>query len=220
MINIHREGKQFLRIFAALIISVFCLLFVYTVLVAVIWLAASLILFGFCLHFFRNPKVNVKRNAKQVLAPADGKVVVLEDVEEGEYLKQTYLQISIFMSPLNVHTNRNPIDGTVEYLKYHQGRYLVAWHPKSSTANERNTLVIKHAHSNHKILVRQIAGAVARRIRWYVKPRQELRQGECFGFIKFGSRVDVFIPKNSRILVELNQKTQGGRTVLAELPPT
>lgn len=219
MISIHREGKQFLRIFAALIISVFCLIFIYTVLVAFVWLVASLLIFGFCLYFFRNPHVHIVRNSNQVLAPADGKVVVIEEVEEVEYFKKPYLQISIFMSPLNVHTNRNPIDGTVEYLKYHSGRYLVAWHPKSSTANERTTLVIKHAHSKHKILIRQIAGAVARRIRWYVKLNQEIEQGECFGFIKFGSRVDVFVPKASRILVRLNQKTQGGQTILAELPP-
>lgn len=218
MLRIHYEGKQFLRIFAALIVSLFCLLLVYTVLIAFIWLAISLIFFGFCLHFFRNPKVDIIQDAKCVLAPADGKVVVIEKVEEPEYLRKPCLQISIFMSPLDVHTNRNPIAGTVEYFKYHRGRYLVAWHPKSSTDNERTTLVVKDLHSQHRILIRQIAGAVARRIRWYVRLNQEVKQGECFGFIKFGSRVDVLLPLNSNILVKLNQKTQGGRTVLAELP--
>lgn len=150
------------------------------------------------------------------MAPADGKVVVIEEAFEDEYLKEKRKQISIFMSPVNVHVNRSPIRGVVEFFKYHPGKYLVAWHPKSSTENERTTMVLK-LDDGMKILVRQIAGAVARRIKWYVKEGSQLDQGAEFGFIKFGSRVDVFVPLDAEILVSLDQVTKGGRTPLARL---
>jgi phosphatidylserine decarboxylase len=152
-----------------------------------------------------------------VLCPADGKVVVIEEATETEYLKDKRIQLSVFMSPVNVHINRNPIGGVVKYFKYNAGKYLVAWHPKSSTENERTTIVIENK-AGVPILFRQIAGALARRIVWYVKEGDKVEQGQQFGFIKFGSRVDVFLPLGSTIKVELGQVVKGGRTVLAELP--
>ncbi len=169
------------------------------------------------LQFFRSPIFRISKNEKQVLAPADGKVVVIEDTEETEYLQSKRKQISIFMSPVNVHVNRMPVSGSIQYYKYHPGKYLVAWHPKSSTENERTTVVAK-MKGGTEVLFRQIAGALARRIKCYVHEGQELQQGEEFGFIKFGSRVDVFLPLEAKIIVSVGQITKGGRTVLAELP--
>lgn len=177
---------------------------------------ASAIIFLLVLQFFRNPIFKIKAQPNQVIAPADGKVVVIEETTEEEFLKDRRIQISIFMSPVNVHVNRTPVKGVVEFFKYHAGKYLVAWHPKSSTENERTTMVLK-TESGIPVLVRQIAGAVARRIKWYVKEGDYLGHGEEFGFIKFGSRVDVFLPVDTKILVKEGDKTRGGRTVLAEL---
>jgi phosphatidylserine decarboxylase len=151
-----------------------------------------------------------------VFCPADGKVVVIEEVEETEYFKERRIQVSIFMSPLNVHVNYNPISGIIKYVKYHPGLFLVAWHPKSSTDNERTTVVVEHS-SGKEILFRQIAGAVARRICYYVQEGQEVRTGEEFGFIKFGSRVDVFLPLNCKINVKIGDNVQAKLTKLAEL---
>jgi phosphatidylserine decarboxylase len=168
------------------------------------------------LQFFRSPIFEIKKNDKQVLAPADGKVVVIEEADETEYLKSRRKQISIFMSPVNVHVNRMPVAGTVSYFKYHPGKYLVAWHPKSSTENERTTVVAK-MKTGQEILFRQVAGALARRIKWYVKEGQPLEQGDEFGFIKFGSRVDIFLPLDAKVNVAIGEVTKGGRTVIAEL---
>lgn len=176
----------------------------------------SIVLFVMVLQFFRNPQRRIVINDKHVVAPADGKVVVIEKTNEDEYFQDDRIQISIFMSPVNVHVNRTPVRGVVDFFKYHAGKYLVAWHPKSSTENERTTMVIK-TESGIPVLVRQIAGAVARRIRWYVKEGSQLEQGQEFGFIKFGSRVDVFLPINSEVKVTIGQKTKGGMTILAEL---
>ena len=180
-------------------------------------LVGSIILYFVILQFFRNPKVVVTSDEKQVLAPADGKVVVIEETEEKEYFNDRKLQISIFMSPINVHVNRSPVSGIVKYFKYHAGKYLVAWHPKSSSDNERTTVVIK-VPDGPEILFRQIAGAMARRIKWYIQEGQQVEQGAEFGFIKFGSRVDVYLPPNAEVKVSVGDKTKGGRTVLAELP--
>jgi len=150
----------------------------------------------------------------RIVAPCDGKVVVIEEVFEPEYLKKNCRQISIFMSPFNVHNNLNSISGKVSYFKYHPGKYMVAWHPKSSTENERTSYGILHT-SGREIVQRQIAGALARRICWYIKEGDLVEQGEEYGFIKFGSRVDLFIPLDAKILVELNQITVGGETVIA-----
>lgn len=167
-------------------------------------------------QFFRHPKIEVTQDEKMVICPADGKVVVIEEAQETEYLKDKCIQVSIFMSPINVHVNRNPITGIVKYFKYHPGKYLVAWHPKSSTDNERTTIVVE-TPQGIPVLFRQIAGAMARRIVWYVKEGDEVEQSQQFGFIKFGSRVDVFLPLGTKINVNLGETVKGGRTVLAEL---
>ncbi|HWZ34511.1 MAG TPA: phosphatidylserine decarboxylase family protein [Mucilaginibacter sp.] len=177
----------------------------------------SFALFVIIVQFFRNPHFDIAIDDKTVLCPADGKVVVIEETTETEFLKDKRIQVSVFMSPVNVHVNRNPISGVVKYFKYHPGKYLVAWHPKSSTENERTTIVTETADGT-QVLFRQIAGALARRIVWYVKEGDNVKQGEQFGFIKFGSRVDVFLPLGSKINVEIGEVVKGGRTVLAELP--
>ncbi len=151
-----------------------------------------------------------------VYAPADGRVCVIEEVVEGEYFHEKRLQISIFMSPLNVHVNRNPVSGVVNYFRYHPGKYLVAWHPKSSTENERTTVVYKLG-SETEILMRQIAGAVARRIRWYIKEGDPVKQGGEMGFIKFGSRVDLYLPLDATVEVAMNQQVKGNKTIIARL---
>lgn len=179
-------------------------------------LTVSVVFFVLIVQFFRVPKRTETLNERQIIAPCDGKVVVIEEVVEAEYFKGPRRQISIFMSPLNVHINWNPISGVIQYFKYHPGLYLVAWHPKSSTENERTTTVIRTS-GGVDILFRQIAGAVARRIRWYVKEGDKVAQGTQMGFIKFGSRVDIYLPLDAEIKVNLEDKTQGSVTVLAEL---
>lgn len=166
------------------------------------------------LQFFRDPKRTFTISENRIICPADGKVVVIEETEENEYFKDKRIQVSIFMSPVNVHINRYPIAGIVKYFKYHPGLYLVAWHPKSSTENERTTVVVEHANKQ-QILFRQIAGALARRIVWYCKEGDQAKQCDQFGFIKFGSRVDVFLPLGTMINVNINQDVKGGQTVLA-----
>lgn len=177
---------------------------------------ASIVLYLIILQFFRSPIIKLPNDPSIVYAPAEGKVVVIEETFEDEYLKEKRKQVSIFMSPINVHINRSPIKGIVEYFQYHPGKYLVAWHPKSSTENERTTMVLQN-QQGVKILVRQIAGALARRIKWYVKPGSQLEQGGEFGFIKFGSRVDLYLPLDAEILVNLEDKTKGGITPIARL---
>ncbi|MCD0487268.1 phosphatidylserine decarboxylase family protein [Pedobacter sp. MC2016-14] len=176
----------------------------------------SLVLFVTVLQFFRNPSRSFTLSHNQIICPADGKVVVIEETEEGEYFKDKRLQVSIFMSPVNVHINRNPISGIVKFFKYHPGKYLAAWNPKSSTENERTTVVVEHENGT-AILYRQIAGALARRIVWYVKEGDAVEQGKEFGFIKFGSRVDLFLPLGTKVDLQLNQVVKGGITVLGEL---
>ncbi|MDR2037108.1 MAG: phosphatidylserine decarboxylase family protein [Bacteroidales bacterium] len=177
-------------------------------------LILSLIFFFLVIWFFRNPSRPLVPDEKKVYAPADGKIVVIGEVEEPEYFHDKRIQVSIFMSPLNVHVNRYPVSGEVTYVKYHPGKYLVAWHPKSSTLNERSTVVVK-TKDGQEILFRQIAGAVARRIVLYPKKGDQAIQGVDYGFIRFGSRVDVFLPLGTKINVELEQKSVGNQTVLA-----
>ncbi|HWZ16190.1 MAG TPA: phosphatidylserine decarboxylase family protein [Mucilaginibacter sp.] len=218
--TIHKEGYTSIAL---------CILFIF-VLNAVIqfyfpqafalkWViyVLSFLLFVIILQFFRSPSISITTDETQVLCPADGKVVVIEEAEETEFLKDKRIQVSVFMSPVNVHINRNPISGIVTYFKYNPGKYLVAWHPKSSTENERTTIVIENK-AGVPVLFRQIAGALARRIVWYVKEGDKVQQGEQFGFIKFGSRVDVFLPLGSNIKVAIGETVKGGSTVLAELP--
>lgn len=173
----------------------------------------SLIFFVLIVQFFRNPSRTTPNDDNAIIAPADGKVVVIEEVEETEYIKGKCRQISIFMSPVNVHVNRYPVSGEVLYEKYHPGKYLVAWHPKSSTENERTTVVV--AHKNGNVLFRQIAGALAKRIVNYAKVGHKATAGAEFGFIKFGSRIDIYLPLEAKVTVNLNQKTTGGETIIA-----
>lgn len=175
----------------------------------------SVIVFLLIFQFFRSPTRTLEPDANLIISPADGKVVVIEEVEEPEYFKGKRKQISIFMSPLDVHVNWYPISGEIKYMKYHPGEYLVAWHPKSSTLNERTTLVLQNDQGK-EILVRQIAGAVARRIVYYGEENQKVIQGEQLGFIKFGSRLDVYIPLDAEVLVELDQAVTGCSTVIAK----
>ena len=182
----------------------------------IVAIVLSLLLFLLFAQFFRVPKRKIAGDENEIICPADGKVVVIEETEESEYLKDKRIQVSIFMSPLNVHVQWSPIKGIVKFAKYHAGLFLVAWHPKSSTDNERTTLVVEHP-SGHEILFRQIAGAVARRIKFYIEKDQALEKGDEVGFIKFGSRVDIFLPLGTEICVGLDQKVKGRETILARL---
>lgn len=175
-----------------------------------------LVLLILIIQFFRIPNRVCKFTENDIICPADGKVVVIEEVEETEYFKDKRIQVSIFMSPLNVHANYNPISGIIKYVKYHPGLFLVAWHPKSSTDNERTTFVTEHA-SGQMVLFRQIAGAMARRICFYVKEGQQVKTGEEFGFIKFGSRVDLLLPLGTQIDVKLGDKVKSKLTKIGEL---
>ncbi|MBT6030225.1 MAG: phosphatidylserine decarboxylase family protein [Crocinitomicaceae bacterium] len=177
--------------------------------------AISIVFFFLIVQFFRIPKRNPIVDGNKIIAPSDGKIVVIEEIIEQEYFNDKRIQLSIFMSPLNVHAQWYPIPGIVNYFKYHPGKYLVAWHPKSSTENERSTIVIKK-DAGQEVMFRQIAGAVARRIICYAKEGDQAVQGENCGFIKFGSRIDVILPLDAKILVDLNTKTVGSETVLAE----
>lgn len=216
MIKIHKEGFVIILIASILCVGLAYVLmtFLKPVILAQILSIGLVIFLLLVIQFFRDPRRYTAINDDYIICPADGKVVVIEEIEESEYLKDKRIQISVFMSPLNVHVNRNPIGGRVEYAKYHPGKYLVAWHPKASTDNERTTLVIGNRHG--KVLFRQIAGAVARRIRYYIKENQEVKQGAEMGFIKFGSRVDIICPLNVKINVKIGDKVKGGETILAE----
>lgn len=168
------------------------------------------------LQFFRIPKREFTFEENDIICPADGKVVVIEEVEETEYFKDKRIQISVFMSPLNVHANYNPISGLIKYVKYHKGLFLVAWHPKSSTDNERSTIVTQHANGK-EVLFRQIAGAVARRICYYTQENQNVTAGQEFGFIKFGSRIDLFLPLDSTINVKIGDVVKAKTTKIGKL---
>lgn len=213
---IHKEGYATLAISLIVFgLSLFGINYCCPALLPFAILSFAIIYF-LLLWFFRNPKRYVSsKDEQKIYAPADGKVVVIENTIETEYLKDERIQVSIFMSPLNVHVNRNPISGKVLFSKYHPGKYLAAWNPKASTENERTTIVIENKYA--KILFRQIAGALARRIVYYINEGDQVDQGEEMGFIKFGSRVDLFLPKHAKILVELNQKVKGAESVIAEL---
>lgn len=176
----------------------------------------ALVMAYLIIQFFRVPKRECVFSEYDVMCPADGEVVVIEETEETEYFNDKRIQISIFMSPLNVHQNLNPISGIIKYVKYHPGLFLVAWHPKSSTDNERSTVVTEHS-SGQEVLFRQIAGAVARRICYYVQPNQKVTTGEEFGFIKFGSRIDIYLPIGTKINVKIGDKVKGKLTKLGEL---
>ncbi len=218
-IKIHREGYR-------IIIGVLILLAAINVAVQLLWpglnalqivlLAGSVLLFAFILYFFRMPARHVEPNPLLIYAPADGKVVVIEETMEKEYFKDTRLQISIFMSPFNMHSNKYPISGTVSYVKYHPGKKIVAWSPKSSELNERSTVVVE-SESGTEILIRQVAGAVARRIVTYSKKGEKVQQGGELGFIKFGSRVDIFLPEGTEVDVQMFEQVRANRTIVAKV---
>ncbi len=219
--KLHREG--YLIILIGFIILGLIELGAYWLYLKTDWLWLFVVLslgvltmFYLVVQFFRIPKREFSFEANDILCPADGKVVVIEEVEETEYFQDRRIQVSIFMSPLNVHANYNPISGIVKYVKYHKGLFLVAWHPKSSTDNERTTMVIEHENGS-EVLFRQIAGAVARRICYYIQKDQQVKAGEEFGFIKFGSRIDLFLPLNSKINVKIGDIVKAKQTKIGEI---
>ena len=216
MMKIHPEGYIIILVSLLLLagINVVIRYFLPFLWLTIIICIASLSFFCLIVWFFRNPDRALMPEDGKIIAPADGKIVVIDEVHETEYFNDKRIQVSIFMSPLNVHVNRYPVSGEVTYVKYHPGKYLVAWHPKSSLLNERSTVVIK-SNDGQEILVRQIAGAVARRIVTYSKTGNAAVQGDDMGFIKFGSRVDVFLPLDAKINVEMGQISVGNRTILA-----
>jgi phosphatidylserine decarboxylase len=219
LINIHKEGYRTIA-FCALIFGAINIIFFFFFsatmpLVSWIVFSVSLIMLLFIISFFRSPKRNITVAHHQVICPADGKVVVIEEMTDTEYFNDKRLQVSIFMSPANVHINRIPMSGKVKYSQYHKGKYLVAWSPKSSLENERHSVVIKS--DTAEILVKQIAGALAKRIVNYLKVGEMVSQGNEMGFIKFGSRVDVLLPVGTELNVKLNQQVKGGVTVLATI---
>ena len=215
--TIHKEGYKSIAIGVILfgiinILSFYLLSFSSPILSWLIF-AVTLGLLLFLVSFFRTPKRNLTIQENAIIAPADGKVVVIEEVQADEYFTDRRIQVSIFMSPLNVHVNRNPVSGEVAYSEYHKGKYLVAWHPKSSTENERHTVVYRK--DSKELLIKQIAGALAKRICNYLQTGQKVEQAGEMGFIKFGSRVDILLPLDAKVLVKIGDKPQGGVTVIA-----
>ncbi len=218
-IHIHKEGYKLLAL-------AFITLLILNIVVGIVWsdlellrwasIICSLMLYIFLLFFFRLPVRALEPDPGLIYAPADGKVVVIEETMENEYFKDLRLQISIFMSPFNMHSNRYPVSGKVKYVRYHPGKNMVAWHPKSSELNERSSIVIEMKDGT-EILIRQIAGAVARRIVTYSKNNQDVRQGEELGFIKFGSRVDVFLPVGTEVEIPILQQVKANKTIIAKI---
>jgi len=214
----HKEGKYIIP--GTLLLSVGLLYFInwlfnsdilfYTLLVA------ALIFNGLILNFFRTPKVNIPVGESNILSPCNGKVVVIEEVLESKYFKEKRIQISVFMSPLDVHVNRSPIRGKIIKSEYYPGKFLVAWHPKSSEENEQTFFVVENP--KFSVAFKQIAGALARRICWYVNEGDSMQEGQEFGFIRFGSRMDILVPVNTEIKVQLGQKVTGGETILGIVP--
>ncbi|MCX7548700.1 phosphatidylserine decarboxylase family protein [Xanthomarina sp. F1114] len=213
----HKEGHKIILGTLIIVVAAFLLTdsFVTIPWLSTLLMIVFLIFLILILQFFRNPKRFTHRNGDTVVSPVDGKVVVIEEVFEKEYFNEKRLQVSVFMSPINVHVTRHPIGGKVLFSKYHKGKYLVAWHPKASEENERTTVVVENT-TYGKVLYRQIAGALAKRIVNYAKVDETVLQGEDSGFIKFGSRVDLFLPLDTNIKVQLNQKVRGGETIIAE----
>jgi phosphatidylserine decarboxylase len=215
MVRIHKEGKSFITVLLIVLIIINVSIVLTGLSLFILSCSISVFVFLFFLQFFRDPQIKKNLDNNKVISPANGKVVFIGESEEGEYFKEKKLQISIFMSPFDVHINRHPISGEIKYYKYHKGKYLVAWHPKSSTKNERTTTVIENRKI--KILVRQIAGLVARRIINYSKVGSKVDQASQLGFIKFGSRADIFLPLDFKSSINVGQKTIAGVTELGKL---
>ncbi|MBL7750553.1 MAG: phosphatidylserine decarboxylase family protein [Chitinophagaceae bacterium] len=218
--TIHKEGYTIIAwstiLFGLINLVSFYFLSFYSPWLSWLIFLVTFALWIFVISFFRLPNRVLTMKDNAVIAPADGKVVVIEEVQADEYFSDRRIQVSIFMSPLNVHVNRNPVSGDVVYSEYHKGKYLVAWHPKSSTENERHTVVYKMANGT-EILTKQIAGALAKRIINYLKPGMQVKQNDEMGFIRFGSRVDIFLPLEANIKVKIGDKPKGGVTVVAEI---
>lgn len=217
--KIHKEGYLIIFLTMLLISALAFVSIFFWPLISVfhyILFGIEIVFFTLVISFFRIPTRNFSSGDNSIISPADGKVVVIEEITDTEYFKDKRIQISVFMSPLNVHVNRYPLSGIIRYVKYFPGKYLVAWHPKSSTENERFSTVIEH-HSGTQILVKQIAGAVARRIRNYAVVSNHVKQCEELGFIKFGSRVDILLPPGSKIIANIGDKVKGGVTILASI---
>lgn len=219
--KLHREGYLIIAIGLLILIGIQFLNFLLWLAVGWLWLfllltVGVLVMAYLIIQFFRIPKILFQGADNEIISPADGKVVVIEEVEETEYFNDRRIQISIFMSPLNVHANFNPISGIVKYAKYHAGLFLVAWHPKSSTDNERTTFVVEHP-TGKEVMFRQIAGAVARRICYYIEPGDQVKAGEEYGFIKFGSRIDLLLPLDTKIDVKIGDKVKGRITKIGSL---
>lgn len=217
--SIHKEGYKILAAGLAILL-------ILNIAVTIVWkdnplvkltfFVLSTLLYVFILFFFRLPARNLQPDPGLIYSPADGKIVVIEETFEKEYFKDNRLQISIFMSPFNVHSNRYPVSGRVKYVNYHPGHYMVAWHPKSSELNERSSIVIE-TEKGTEVLVRQIAGAVARRIKTYAKKDQSVTQGDELGFIKFGSRVDIFLPVGTEVEVPILQQVRANKSIIAKI---
>lgn len=218
-ISIHKEGYKIILVTFVVLLA-FNLAFHYANFLPYkglyLLMGMSIGFFLFVAYFFRKPRRAMITDAQCIVSPCDGKIVTIEEIHEGEYFNEKRLLVSIFMSPSNVHINWNPISGIVKYVKYHPGKYLVAYNPKSSTHNERNTLVIED--DGVEVLVRQVAGVLARRIVHYVEEGQQVIQGAEFGFIKFGSRIDLYLPLDAKVAVDLKQKVRGGKTIIARMP--
>ena len=215
MIRFHKEGHSII-IFNIILLVILNIIFYYyskTILYPILFNIISIIYLFIILQFFRNPTRKIIENDKYIYAPADGKIVVINKVNEDEFFNDKMMQISIFMSPINVHVNRYPISGKIIYAKHHPGKYLVAWHPKSSKKNEHTSIVVKNQKTT--IMFRQIAGYIARRIIMYSKKGNYANQGDDFGFIKFGSRVDLFLPLNAKLNISLGEKVIGNKTIIA-----
>lgn len=218
--RLHREGRMIIPVSFLLIAGLLTGVYLLTQNTSLIYLfylltLSGIVLFGLILNFFRNPSFDIPLNPNHILSPCDGKVVVIEEVQDDVYFKGKVTQISVFMSPLNVHVNRNPISGVVQYYRYIKGEFLVAFDPKSSERNERTFVVTKN--ENVTVAYKQIAGYVARRICCYIKEGDKVNQGEEFGFIKFGSRIDLLIPLDCKVMVKLEEVVKAGRSVLAEI---
>lgn len=220
MLRLHPEGRTIIPVSFLLLAGIWSAIYFPLLQKSDYWFfgivlaMAGIIVFGLVLNFFRNPRIELKQDPDHVVAPADGKVVVIEEINDPHYFKGPVRQVSIFMSPLNVHVNRNPIAGEVVYHRYYKGKYLVAYNPKSSTENEQTMFVIRN--EKWEVGFKQIAGAVARRICWYINEGEEVEQSHEMGFIKFGSRIDLLIPMEAEILVELGQPVRGGVTFIAK----
>ncbi|MFW5886887.1 MAG: phosphatidylserine decarboxylase family protein [Bacteroidota bacterium] len=219
MIKLHKEGKNFIIFFALILVGIniaIIILFSHLLLLQYMVGVSSLAILVLVLRFFRNPGRFIEVNPVNVVSPADGKVVVIEETREEEYLKKKCIQVSIFMSVHNVHINRYPVSGKVVYYKYHPGKYFIARHPKTSTMNERNTIVME-TDNKQLLLIRQIAGYMARRICCYAKEGKYYQQGEELGFIKFGSRVDIFLPLDTKLNIKIGDKVIGNKSIIAFL---